>query len=58
MAVGLGEAGWWWWGTGLFPEIGLAATLHLHCREWGFSLAWLKTTHQVNSYITVQHKDK
>lgn len=28
------EAGAW-----LFLEIGLAATLHLDCRDWGFSLA-------------------
>ena len=49
------------WGTAgarLFPEIGLAATLHLHCRDRGFSLAQLKTTQQVNSYITLEHKGK
>lgn len=45
-------------GARLFPEIGLAATLHLHCRDWGFSLAQLKTTQQVNSYITVELKEK
>lgn len=58
---GAGGAGW---GCGeclggvggrLFPEIGLAATLHLHCGDRGFSLARLKTTHQVN--ITVEHKE-
>lgn len=43
-------------GAWLFPEIGLAATLHLHCRDWGFSLAQLKTTQQVNRYITVEQK--
>lgn len=45
-------------GARLFPEIGLAATLHLHCRDWGFSLAQLRTTQQVNSYITVELKEK
>lgn len=50
MRLGSGRAG-----ALLFPEIGLAATLHLHCRDWGFSLAQLRTTQQVNSYITVAH---
>lgn len=45
-------------GAWLFPEIGLPATLHLHCRDWGFSLAQLRTTQQVNSYITVEQKEK
>lgn len=52
MRLGSGRAG-----ALLFPEIGLAATLHLHCRDWGFSLARLRTTQQVNSYITVAHKE-
>lgn len=52
------RAGWGGGGGWLFPEIGLAATLHLHCRDWGFSLAQLKTTQQVNSYITVEQKEK
>lgn len=52
---GLGEQGG---GARLFPEIGLAATLHLHCGDRSFSLAQLKTTHQVNSYITAEHKEK
>lgn len=51
---GLGEQGG---GARLYPEIGLAATLHLHCRDRSFSLARLKTTHQVNSYITAEHKE-
>lgn len=45
-------------GAWLFPKIGLAATLRLHCRDWGFSLAQLKTTQQVSSYITVEQKGK
>lgn len=45
-------------GAQLFPEIGLAATLHLHYGDRSFSLARLKTTHQVNSYITAEHKEK
>lgn len=45
-------------GARLFPEIGLAATLHLHSRDRGFSLAQLKTTQQVNRYITVEQRGK
>lgn len=45
-------------GVLLFPEIGLAATLHFDCRDWGFSLAQLKTTQQVNRYITLEQKRK
>lgn len=48
-------------GAWLFPEIGLAATLHLHCSDWRegskggcFSLRPLvETTQQVNSRFTV-----
>lgn len=47
------EAGAW-----LFPEIGLVATLHLDWRDWGFSLAQLKTTQQVNRYITMGMEGK
>lgn len=45
-------------GAWLFPEIGLAATLHLDYRDWGFRLAQLKTTQQVNRYISVEEKGK
>ena len=45
-------------GVWLFPKIGLAATLHFDCRDRGFSLAQLKTTQQVNRYITLEQKVK
>lgn len=54
MVGGVAERGGAW----LFPEIGLAATLHLDCRDRDFRLAQLKTTQQVNRYITLEQEGK